>query len=178
MPLARTRLRWPEHRRCFDAVQQWLVGLGLPAVLPFSDVALMASRGTSYHHDGTQYGSAAFCNVFLSEDSGTDFHFPNAGHRIALARGTAVLFDPCQPHAITKRGAAGFDAADFAAEPMCAQVFLTWELPIEHDEVQRALGIALDMAPVPSSQAQGEQVWRDGAPVKLCPTTGGWLSQA
>jgi hypothetical protein len=177
LPLARTRLRWPEYRRCFDAVKQWLVALGLPTVLSSSEVALMASRGTTYHHDGANYGSAAFCNVFLSEDGGADIHFPAAGHRIALVRGTAVIFDPCQPHAIIKRGAPCFDEADFAPEQMRPQVFLTWELPIEHDEVKRALGITLDIAPVTPSQPQGEQVWRDGAPVKVCPQTGGWLSQ-
>jgi hypothetical protein len=154
-----------------------MVALGLPNVLSSSEVALMASRGTTYHHDGAHYGSAAFCNVFLTEDSGTDLHFPAAGHRIALVRGTAVIFDPCQPHAIIKRGAPGFDEADFAPEQMRPQVFLTWELPIEHEEVRRALGIAFDMVPVTSSQPQGEQVWRNGAPVKLCPKTGGWLSQ-
>jgi len=177
LPLARTRLRWPQLRRCFDAVEQWMAALGLPAVLSSSEVALMASRGTTYHHDGAYYGSAAFCNVFLSEDSGTDFHFPAAGHRIALVRGTAVMFDPCQPHAIIKRGATGFDEADFAPEQMRPQVFLTWELPIEQDDVKRALGITFDIAPVTSSQCHGEQVWRNGAPVKLCPKTGGWVIQ-
>jgi hypothetical protein len=133
----------------------------------------MASRGTSYHHDGVQYGSSAFCNVFLSEDSGTEFHFPAAGHRIDLVRGAAVIFDPCQPHAIIKRGAAGFDAADFAPEAMRPQVFLTWELPIEDDAVKQALGVVFDAFPQP----QGEQVWRNGVAVALCPRTGGWLRQ-
>ena len=176
MPLARTRLRWPEHRLCFDAVKRWMGASGLPAVLDSSEVALMASRGTTYHHDGAYYGSAAFCNVFLSEDSQADLHFPVTGQRIALSRGAAVIFDPCQPHAIIKRGAAGFNETDFAHEQMRPQVFLSWELPIEHPDVVRALGITFDKARLTPSQLQGEQVWRNGAPVNLCPKTGGWVN--
>jgi len=175
MPLGRTRMRWPELRRCFDAAGQWVAAQGMPGVLDSAEVALMASRGTPYHHDGESYGATAFCNVFLSEDSGTDLHLPAAGHRIALVRGTAVIFDPCQPHAIVKRGAAGFDAADFAPGQLRPQVFLTWELPVEDEAVRHALGITLDAGGAASLQAPVEQVWRDGAPVRVCPKTGGWL---
>jgi len=178
LPLARTRLRWRELQHCIDAVGQWLQAQGLPEVLASSDLSLMASRGTPYHHDGARYGGKAFCNLFLGEDGGTDLHFPAAGQRIALVRGTAVLFDPCQPHAIIRRGAAGFDAADFAPEAMRPQVFLTWELPIELDTVHRALGIAFDTHPATSRQLPEEGVRRDGAPVRLCPKTGAWLDQA
>jgi hypothetical protein len=177
LPLARTRLRWPELRRCVEAVDQWLTTLGLPAVLDSAEVALMASRGTPYHHDGATYASKAFCNLFLSDDSGTDLHFPAANERIALVRGTAVIFDPCQPHAIIKRGGAGFDPADFALEHMRPQVFLTWEMPIEHESIARALGITFDLAPMTSLQLRGEQVWRNDSPVTLCSKTGNWMSQ-
>jgi len=176
LPLARTRLRWPQLPRCFDAARHWMLGLGLPEVLSSSEAALMASRGTRYHHDGAGYGGAAFCNVFLGEDSGTDLHFSATGRRIALVRGTAVLFDPCQPHAIIRRGALGFDEADFAPQHIRPQVFLTWELPIEHHAIQGALGITFDRVPVATSPPQEEQVWRNGAPVRLCPKTGGWLN--
>jgi len=178
LPLGRTRLRWPQLGRCFDAVQHWMLALGMPEVLGASDVALMASRGTPYHHDGARYGGMAFCNVFLSEDCGADLHFPAAGQRIALVRGTAVVFDPCQPHAIVKRGAPGFDAADFACATMRPQVFLTWELPIERDELQRALGITVHGACGKASPAQGVGVCRNGAPATVCPRTGRWLSPA
>jgi len=175
MPLARTGRRWPQLRRCIDLVAQWMIALGLPDVLGEASVALMASRGTRYHHDGARYGSKAFCNLFLSEASGAELHFPAAGQRIALERGTAVMFDTCQPHAIIKRSASGFAESDFAPERMVAQVFLTWELPIEHEQVQRALGIRIDVPAVTSSQGDEEQVWRNGVPVRLCPKTGGWL---
>jgi hypothetical protein len=178
MPLARTRRRWPQLRRCIDLVAQWMIALGLPDVLGEASVALMASRGTRYHHDGARYGSKAFCNLFLSEASGAELHFPAAGQRIALERGTAVMFDTCQPHAIIKRSASGFAESDFAPEHMVPQVFLTWELPIEHEQVQRALGIRIDVPAVTSSQAGEEQVWRNGVPVRLCPKTGGWLGRA
>ena len=61
---------------------------------------------------------------------------------------------------------------------MPPQVFLSWELPMEHEQVKRALAITFDMAPATPAQAQAEQVWRNGAPVQLCPTTGAWLSPA
>lgn len=176
LPLARTRLRWREFPGCVDAAERWMQTLGLPDVLQSSEMALMGSRGTGYHHDGAHYGGAAFCNVFLSEDGGTEMHFPAAGHRIALARGTAVIFDPCQPHAIIKRGAPGFDEADFSPEQDRAQVFLTWELPIERVDVMRALGVTFDMVGAGTLPALPQQVWREGAPARLCPRTGAWLS--
>jgi len=70
MPLARARARWPDYKRCVQAMSDWTCALGLPEVLASSDVALMACRGAKYHHDGAQYGGAAFCNLFLSEDKG------------------------------------------------------------------------------------------------------------
>ncbi len=77
MPLARARARWPDYTHCIRAASDWTCSLGLPAVLASSDVALMACRGAKYHHDGGQYGGAAFCNLFLSEDRGLDLHFPS-----------------------------------------------------------------------------------------------------
>src|SRR4051812_32090509 len=59
LPLARARTRWPDYRHCVQAVADWTRARGLPGVLAASDVALMACRGARYHHDGTQYGSAA-----------------------------------------------------------------------------------------------------------------------
>ena len=132
-------------------------------VLAFSDVALMACRGARYHHDGAQYGGAAFCNLFLSEDRGLDLHFPATGHRIPLTRGTVVIFDTGQPHAVIERRSGGFDAADFPPDQDCTQVFLTWELPIENAHVGRALRIAFDIDPSTSLQLDEEQVWLNGA---------------
>ncbi len=175
LSLARTRFRWPEFGHCIDAVERWIAERDLPQLLNSSDMALMASRGTRYHHDGGQYGGSVFCNVFLSDDSGTDFHFPASGHRIALKRGTAVIFDPCQPHAIIRSGSPGFDAADFASA-MRPQVFLTWELPVEHDGIRKALGITLHADPGMSAQDEEERVLRNGLAVALCPATGTWLS--
>src|ERR1700754_1941769 len=93
MPLARARARWPDYMRCVQAISDWTSALGMPEVLASSDVALMACRGARYHYDAEQYGSAAFCNLFLSEDCGLDLHFPSLGRRIPLIRGTAVIFD-------------------------------------------------------------------------------------
>ncbi|MFI5445753.1 hypothetical protein [Polaromonas sp. UC242_47] len=174
LPLARARVRWPDYKRCVQAVSDWTRRLGLSEVLAASDVALMACRGARYHHDGAQYGSAAFCNLFLSEDKGLDVHFPSTGQRIPLVRGTALIFDTGQPHALIQRTSSGFDAADFAPEQDCSQVFLTWELPIEDAHVAHALGIAFDIDPATASQLDDEQVWLKGAPARVCPASGRW----
>jgi len=174
LPLARARVRWPEYRHCVQAASDWTRSLGLHEVLASSDVALMACRGARYHHDGAQYGGAAFCNLFLSEDRGLDVHFPAAGRRIPLVRGTALVFDTGQPHAVIRRGRSGFDVADFASDDDCTQVFLTWELPIEHADVARALGIVFDIDPATSSQLDEEQVRLNGARATVCPDSGAY----
>jgi hypothetical protein len=66
----------------------------------------MVCRGARYHHDGDQYGGAAFCNLFLSDDKGQDVHFPLLDLRVPLQRGTVLIFDTCQPHAVIPRAAA------------------------------------------------------------------------
>jgi hypothetical protein len=174
LPLARARMRWPDYRHCVQAVADWMRSLGLLEVLASSDVALMACRGARYHHDGARYGGAAFCNLFLSEDRGLDLHFPAAGLRIPLVRGTVVIFDTAQPHAVIQRHSKGFDVADFPPEQACTQVFLSWELPIEDVHVSRALQIAFDIAPSTALRLEEEQVWLDGARAEVCPATGRW----
>jgi hypothetical protein len=174
MPLPRARARWPDYTRCVQAMSDWTGALGLPAVLAVSDVALMACRGARYHHDGAQYGSAAFCNLFMSEDKGLDLHFPSLGRRIPLTRGTAVIFDTGQPHGVIQRGSSGFNAADFAPDRDCVQIFLTWELPIEDAHVAHALKVAFDIAPSTSLQPDTEQVRLNGDPVIVCPDSGRW----
>ncbi len=174
LPLARARVRWPEYRLCVQAMADWTRTLGLQEVLASSDVALMACRGAKYHHDGARYGAAAFCNLFLSEDRGLDLHFPATGLRIPLARGTAVLFDTGQPHAVIDRRSSGFDGADFPPEPERAQVFLSWELPIEDVHVARALQIVFDTDPATASHLKDEQVWLNGARAGVCPQSGRW----
>jgi hypothetical protein len=174
MPLARTQFRWPDYRRCVQAMSDWTRALGLSDVLASSDIALMACRGARYHHDGAHYGGAAFCNLFLSDDKGLDVHFPSTGHRIPLTRGTALLFDTGQPHGVIRRGSSGFDAADFAPDQDCVQMFLTWELPIEAAHVARALGVVFDTVPSNARRPDDEQVWWNGAPATVSPESGRW----
>jgi hypothetical protein len=177
MPLARTQARWPEYGLCLQAMRGWMHDLGLPGVLANADIALMACRGARYHHDGGQYGGAAFCNLFLSEDRGLDVHFPAAGLRIPLVRGTAMIFDTCQPHAVIPRDGTGFREADFAAGLELAQLFLTWELPIEDARISTALGIAFDVDPATAAQLDEEQVRMDGAQAAIDPESGRWLAE-
>lgn len=174
MPLARARARWPEYGRCVQAVSDWMRAQGLHDVLASSDVALMVCRGARYHHDAEQYGGAAFCNLFLSEDRGLDVHFPSIGRRIPLKRGTALIFDTGQPHGVIQRGSSGFNAADFAPEEDYVQLFLTWELPIEDAHVAQALKVEFDVAPSFALQLDEEQVRLDGEKVTVCPASGRW----
>jgi len=154
---------------------EWTRTLGLQEVLASSEVALMACRGARYHHDGARYGGAAFCNLFLSEDRGLDLHFPATGQRIRLARGTAVIFDTGQPHAVIDRNSKGFEVADFPSDQERNQVFLSWELPIEDVHVAHALRIAFDTDPANALRLEDEQVRLNGAGVEVCPSTGRWL---
>jgi hypothetical protein len=176
LPLARARRRWPDYLRCVQAMVNWTHSLGLQSLLSESEVALKACRGARYHHDSAQYGGMAFCNLFLSEDRGLDLHFPCTGQRIPLRRGTAVLFDTGQPHAVVARHAPGFQAADFAEGQDCNQVFLSWELPIENPPLAQALGLAFDTDTATALRLDAEQLWRNGAPARLCPESGRWRS--
>lgn len=172
LPLARARTRWPDYKHCVQAASDWTCALGLRDVLASSDIALMACRGAQYHHDAAQYGGSAFCNLFLSEDRGLDVHFPSTGLRIPLVRGTMLVFDTGQPHAVIARHSNGFNAADFPPERDCTQVFLTWELPIENADVAQVLSVVFDTDPVNAARLDEEQIWLSGAPVRLCPESG------
>lgn len=174
LPLVRARARWADYRHCVQAVADWTHTMGLHEALASAEVALMACRGARYHHDAAQYGGAAFCNLFLSEDKGLDLHFPATGHRIPLRRGTVVVFDTGQPHAVIERSSVGFDAADFPPGQDCTLVFLTWELPIENAAVGHALGISFDIDPSTALLLGDGQVWLNGAPASVCPASGRW----
>ena len=174
LPLARARMRWPDYRHCVQAAADWMRTLGLPGLLDSAALALMACRGARYHHDADQYGGKAFCNLFLSEDKGLDVHFPVTGQRIPLTRGTALVFDTGQPHAVIRRGSNGFSAADFGPEMDATQVFLTWELPVEHAGVACALRVRFDTELSIASQLEQEQLWCRGARARLCPESGRW----
>jgi hypothetical protein len=175
LPLARARMRWPEYGLCVQAVSDWMETIGLADLLTASSVALMACRGAKYHHDGEQYGGAVFCNLFLSEDKGLDVHFPQTGLLVPLVRGTIVIFDTGQPHAVIQRNSSGFNVADFPLDQNFNQVFLTWELPIENIQVERALQITFDTAPAAALLLDEEQVWLNGKRAKVCPDSGRWL---
>ena len=174
LSLARARARWPDYRQCVQGVSGWTRALGLGEALATGDVALMACRGANYHHDAEHYGGAAFCNLFLSEDRDMDLHFPSTGHRIPLTRGTVVIFDTAQPHAVIARRSGGFNVADFPSDLDCTQVFLTWELSIENAEVGKALRIDFDIDAATARLLDEEQIWLNGARASVCPNSGRW----
>ena len=175
LSLVRARARWSDYQRCVQAVSNWVHANGLAGVMDDCDAALMVCRGARYHHDGAQYGGSAFCNLFVGEDKGLELHFSSTGQRIALARGTAVVFDTGQPHAVIQRGSIGFHLADFGPERDCTLLFLSWELPIAHAQVAAALHVAFETSPFTALQLEGAQLWRDGLPALVCPETGAWL---
>ncbi len=176
LPLPRARLRWPDYKQCVRAVSAWTVTLGLGDVLENAEVALMTCRGARYHHDAAQYGSAAFCNLFLTEDKGLDLHFPASGQRIALVRGTVVVFDTGQPHAVIPREKSDFDLADFPSGRNCSQIFLTWELPMESVATSTALGVVFDVDPATTPQVEDEHLRLGSERVDVCERTGRWLA--
>ena len=100
--------------------------------------------------------------------------FASTGHRIPLKPGTVVIFDTGQPHAVIDRRSVGFNLADFPPDRDCTQVFLTWELPIEHADVCKALRISFDIDPSGAPLLGDEQVWLNGAPACVCPASGRW----
>lgn len=173
LPWGQMRRRWVEHRQCQAAVAQWLSGLGLGELLADSAPTLMVCLGARYHHDAEQYSEALFCNLFLSDDAGLDLHFPATGQRLPLQRGTAVLFDPSQPHGVVARHAAGFEPATLSTEALAGQVFMSWELRPDPALWRRWLGVLME--PDPAGPGQPEAALRlDGAPVRVCPDSGGW----
>ncbi len=174
LSLARARTRWPGSHRWMQAVSDWTAAQGLPGLLESCDATLMACRGARYHHDAVQYGGFAFCNLFLSEEKGLDLHFASNGRRMALQRGTVVLFDTGQPHAVIGRHRACFAASDFPAASDCSLLFLTWEIPIEDARVSHALGVVLDTDPRTAAQLQDAQLWWRGQVAQVCPETGAW----
>ncbi len=181
LPLARARMRWPEYLVCLEAAAQWSrtvrLGDALALAQAQAQLALMACRGAHYHHDAVQYAGSAFCNLFVSDDQGLDVHFPVAGQRFALTRGTILVFDTAQPHAVIDRGSNGFDAADFQLKRDRNQVFLTWELPIDDARVAQALGIVFDTDAATTRTLDAQQVWVDGAPAEVCAASGQWRTK-
>lgn len=177
LPLARARTRWPDYRHCVQAASDWTRERDLACDLTTCDMALMICRGARYHHDGTQYGDSAFCNLFLSEDRGLDLHFPSIDQRIALRRGTVVVFDTCQPHAVVPRNGICFDAADFPNDLDCTQAFLTWELPIESSGIAKSLQVRFDTDPSNALLVVDGQVRLNGEQSEVCPHSGEWIEQ-
>jgi hypothetical protein len=174
MPLARSRSRWPNYRQCVQAISDWTELLGMPQALAASEIALMACRGARYHHDAALYAGMAFCNLFLSEDKGLDLLFATTGQRIPLRRGTAVIFDTAQPHAVLPRGKQRFIASDFTPNIDYTQVFLTWELPLDNSVVANALQIAFGDTADLALATDDAQVMCNARAMQLKPETGRW----
>lgn len=174
LPLARTILRWPDYARCAEAVTGWMQTQDLPDMLDPNDLALMVCRGVHYHHDAEQYAHAAFCNLFLTEDKGLDLHFAVPDLHIPLRRGTVVIFDTAQPHAVIPRGSSAFNVADFATNQDCTQVFLTWELLLENAQLKRTLQIEFDIDVSDRSELHEQKLCLNGAPLDVCPDSGRW----
>jgi hypothetical protein len=77
---------------------------------------------------------------------------------------------------LVERSSGKLYRADGDPAPAQTQLFLSWELPIEHAEVQRALQLAFDVEPLTASRLDQAQVWLNGAPASVCPESGRWLA--
>jgi hypothetical protein len=84
-----------------------------------------------------------------------------------------LLFDTAQPHAVMARQPSGL-GVEVAAGQDATQVFLTWELPIEHAGLAQTLGLAFDTDPATALRLDAEQVCLNGAAARVCPQTGRW----
>lgn len=199
LPWGQTRRRWPAYRGCADAAAQALAGQGLDGLLADSPPTLMVCLGARYHHDAEQYGEAVFCNLFLCDEAGLDLHFPLSGQRLPLQRGTLVLFDPSQPHGVVARHSLGFEAPALSPAALAGQVFLSWELSLDHAALRDFMGTAiarddppdglpadppddppgpLCTAPTGPALGPGTALRWAGVPGGVCPDTGDWQGPA
>jgi hypothetical protein len=177
LSLARARTRWPGYRIYLQAIEAWMGECGMPGLLGGSEIALMACRGARYHHDANDYGGHAFCNLFLSEAKGLDLHFPYANKNIHLQRGSAVIFDTAQPHAVTSIASMEFSEDAFTPEKDCTLLFLTWELPITSPALASALGFNSQTVADSALQLVNGLLLHNNELLHLCPRTGKSISQ-
>jgi hypothetical protein len=109
---------------------------------------------------------------WMSEAKGLDLHFPYANKRIHLQRGSVVVFDTAQPHAVTARASMEFSEDAFTPERDCTLLFLTWELPITYPALASAHGLNTQTNTDSTLQLVSGQLLNNGELLHLCPRTG------
>ena len=93
-------------------------------------------RGAHFHNDA-HYGDVLFGAWYLAGPD-VDLVFPRTGWRIASTVGTAVVFDPFEPHGVLRPREQIYSAEHYAdAAP---SVFLAFEIALT-DAVRTAFGI-------------------------------------
>ena len=137
---------------------------------PFSGYTLMGYDNTKQSFTSVWISDTQTA-TFVSEGKGQVVHFPTLDLRIPLTRGTVLIFDTCQPHAVIPRDSTGLHAGDFPVDQDGTQLFLTWELPGEDPRVAQALRIAFDVQPRAHDDAG---LLRGGAPASVDPESGCW----
>lgn len=123
-------------------LRQWLEreGVGTGALHQDNEVAsMLACAGCCFHTDAHGFSECAFLVVWCSESPDQELSLPHASVRIPLRYGTAILFDPAQPHGVVRAGEEFFEEGAF--DPGDLGRFVCFEVDISAPEVSRALGI-------------------------------------
>ena len=105
-------------------------------------------RGAHFHNDA-HYDDVLFGAWCIAGPS-MEIVFPRTGWRVAIAVGTAVVFDPFEPHGVLLPGSGTYDAARYT--DVAPNVFLAFEVALTEPVLSAfGIGAAIDRAPVLSS---------------------------
>lgn len=164
---------WPGYKAAEYAAGAWAAQAGFAPALEQAKVSLLACLGASFHDDSNGFVEDGFCVLWLSPDTELDLYFPHTGKRIELAHGTAVVFDSCQPHGVVERGESSWSGARHYEREDPTQLFLSWDMSLEHRCLREALGIKLFSEGPTGSHFMGPNL--NNVPVSVDRHTGAWL---
>lgn len=69
------------------------------------DYSMLGCAGSIFHDDSHAFSDVLFIALWLQDDPvPVDLYFPETGQRVLLQKGVWVLFDPCLPHGVVRRG--------------------------------------------------------------------------
>jgi hypothetical protein len=105
------------------------VGVSIePADRDLCNESGMVMESCEFHNDMVSYSERIFCVTWLSEDLQLDLVFPQINVQVPLTLGSTVLFDPCQPHGVIRRGSVGHLECEFVGAPRNA--CFSFDIPI------------------------------------------------
>jgi hypothetical protein len=163
---------YPVQEDVVSAAVVWMQEQGLPVIRNQAPAAALACRAAPYHNDIAGFGDSLFCIVWAEEAAGLELVFPELEHRVNLALGTIVVFDPGQPHGVLKAGLKHYRAQDYRNLP--AQSFISLDFGTELDGVSEQMGIEFRET---SEGWPGLLVWANGSGPKTQARTGAWKQE-